>query len=197
MKNRSWCGGIAALVAAAALGHGCASSKEQTLPSVEKSATITATATVKAVDQKTRKVTLVGEDGKPFTFVAGPQVKRLGEVKVGDKVNVVYTESLAVKVKRNDGSVPDAGAAGVVERNAADKPPGGAATSVVEVSATIVAIDRSSNRVTLVGPEGNYRVVQVQDPKNLENVQVGDMVYATYTESLGLSVEPVPAAPAK
>jgi hypothetical protein len=37
--------------------------------------------------------------------------------------------------------------------------------------------------------------VQVKDPKNLENVQVGDMVYATYTESLGLAVEPV--APAK
>jgi len=45
--------------------------------------------------------------------------------------------------------------------------------------------------VTLRGPSGNERVVQVQDPKNLENVQVGDMVYATYTQALGLSVEPV------
>jgi hypothetical protein len=61
----------------------------------------------------------------------------------------------------------------------------------VTASAVIVAIDRSTNRVTLRGPSGNERVVQVQDPKNLENVQVGDMVYATYTQALGLSVEPV------
>jgi len=49
--------------------------------------------------------------------------------------------------------------------------------------------------VTLSGPSGNERVVQVKDPKNLENVQVGDMVYATYTESLGISIEEV--APGK
>ena len=63
------------------------------------------------------------------------------------------------------------------------------------LTAVITAIDRTTNRVTLRGPSGNDRVVQVRDPKNLENVQVGDMVYATYTESLGISVEEV--APTK
>ena len=197
MNIRSWSGSIAALVAAAALGHGCATSKEQALPSVEKSNTVTATATVKAVDLKTRKVTLVSEDGKPYTFVASNQVRNLDKVKVGDTVNVVYTESLAVTVKRSDGSVPQAAAAAQIERAAPGEQPHGTATSVVTVSATIVAIDRSTNRVTLVGPEGNYRVLQVQDPKNLEGVQVGDMVYATYTESVGISVEPVAAAATK
>jgi len=61
----------------------------------------------------------------------------------------------------------------------------------VTASATIVAIDRTANQVTLRGPSGNERVVQVRDPKNLDNVQVGDMVYATYTESIGVSVEEV------
>jgi len=195
VRIRSWSGSIAAIAAAAALGHGCATpqpeKKEQALPSVERTNTITATATVKAIDLVTRKVTLVGEDGNPFTFVAGKEVRNLDQVRPGDTVKVTYTESLALKVKRSDGSAPDAAGAAVVERAEPGEKPGGAATTVVVVSAKIVAIDRSTNRVTLVGPEGNYRVVQVQDPKNLENVQVGDMVYATYTESIGISVEPL------
>jgi hypothetical protein len=196
VRIRTWSGSIAAIVAAAAIGQGCATSKEQApkeqaLPSVEKTNTVTATATVKAIDMVTRQVTLEGEDGKPFTFVAGKEVRNFDQLRPGDTVKVTYTESLALKVKRGDGSAPDAAGAAAVERSQPGEKPGGSATGVVVVSAKIVAIDRTTNRVTLVGPEGNYRVVQVQDPKNLENVQVGDMVFATYTESIGISVEPV------
>lgn len=186
-----------AAIVAAALGGGCASSKEQRLPSVEKTNTVTATATVKAIDFQTREVTLVDEDGKPFSFVASEEVRNLDQVKVGDTVKATYTESLAISVKRNDGSAPATTATAGVERAEPGAKPAGTAAAVVTVSATIVAIDRTTNRVTLVGPSGNYRVLQVQDPKHLENVRVGDMVYATFTESLGISVEAVPAAAAK
>jgi hypothetical protein len=201
VRIRSWSGSIAAIVAAAAMGHGCATSKEQApkeqaLPSIERSSTVTAVATVKAIDFMTRQVTLEGEDGKPYTFVASKDVRNLDQVRPGDTVKVTYTESLAIKVKRSDGSAPDAAGAAAVERSQPGEMPGGSATAVVAASAKIVAIDRSTNRVTLVGPEGNYRVIQVKDPKHLENVQVGDMVYATYTESIGIAVEKVPA-PAK
>jgi Cu/Ag efflux protein CusF len=198
VKIQSWSGSIAAIVVAAALGHGCATSKEQApppkeqaLPSIDRSKTVTATATVKKIDLVTREVTLVGDDGNPFTFVAGPDVRNLDQVRPGDTVKVTYTKSLAVSVKRGDGSAPDAAAASAVERSQPGEKPGGAAGAVVVASAKIVAIDRATNRVTLVGPEGNYHVLEVQDPKNLENVQVGDMVYATYTESIGVSVEPI------
>jgi hypothetical protein len=43
------------------------------------------------------------------------------------------------------------------------------------------------------------KVLQVKDAKKLENVKVGDMIYATYTEALGISVDKAApaAAPAK
>lgn len=191
---------MAAIVAAAALGGGCASSKQQRLPSVEKTNTVTATATVKAIDLQTREVTLVDENGKPFSFVASEEVRNLDRVKVGDTVKATYTESLAISVKRDDGSGPATTATAGVELAEPGAKPAGTAEAVVTVSAKIVAIDRTTNRVTLVGPDGNYRVLHVQDPKHLkhlENVRVGDMVYATFTESLGISVEAVPAAAAK
>ena len=177
------------VLAALALALSCATSKE--LPKYTDTQTATATAVVQAIDLNTRQVTLKGEDGKLFTFVAGDEVRNLSQVRVGDTVKVTYTESIAIEVKRVDGGSPDITAAATAERAAPGEKPAGSVARTVTASAVIVAIDRSTNRVTLRGPSGNERVVQVQDPKNLENVQVGDMVYATYTQALGLSVEPV------
>jgi hypothetical protein len=121
--------------------------------------------------------------------VAGPQVKNLAQVQVGDKVVVEYTESIALEVKRNDGTQPDMTvAAGGGTAEPGQKPAAGIGRQVV-VSGVIVAIDKPNLRVTVKGPAGNLRVLQAKDPKKLEAVQIGDMVYVTYTESLGISVQ--------
>ncbi|HEY1416633.1 MAG TPA: hypothetical protein VGF41_01975, partial [Myxococcaceae bacterium] len=122
------------------------------------------------------------------------EVKNLAQVRVGDTVKATYTESIAIEVKRADGSTPDLTVAATGGSAAPGEKPAGNVARTVTASAAIIAIDRTTNRVTLRGPSGNERVVQVRDPKNLDNVQVGDMVYATYTESFGISVEPVGAA---
>jgi len=131
------------------------------------------------------------ENGEVLDFVAGPQVRNLAQVHVGDVVMVEYTESLAIEVRRADGTEPTLTVASDAERAAPGEKPAGSVTGTVTASADIMAIDRQTNRVTLKGPAGNLRIVQVKDPKKLENVNVGDMVYATYTEALGVSVEKV------
>ena len=179
-------------LAVLALAISCATSKE--LPKFTDSRTVTATAVVQAIDLNTREVTLRGEDGRVFTFIAGDQVKNLPQVRVGDTVKATYTESIAIEVKRVDGGTPDLSVAATGGSAAPGERPAGNVARTVTVSAVIVAIDRTTNRVTLRGPSGNERVVQARDPKNLDNVQVGDLVSATYTESLGISVEAVPPA---
>ncbi len=188
----------AATVAALIAAQGCATSDKTAaqppaLPSFTKTDTRDATFVVLAVDHKTRHVKLQGEDGKPFSFTAGPDVRNLAQVQVGDTVKVTYHESIAIDVTR--GGTPDVATASYVGRAAPGEKPAGGVADVVTMSATIVAIDRQTSRVTLQGPEGNYQVVQVKDPKKLENVQTGDLVTATYTESLAISVATV-ASPA-
>lgn len=56
------------------------------------------TATVTAIDYATRKVTLQTPEGKVTTITAGPQVKRLNEVKQGDTVVARYLEAVSIKV---------------------------------------------------------------------------------------------------
>lgn len=177
-----------------ALALACATSKESQLPKHTDTQTVTATAVVQAIDLNTREVTLKGEDGNVFTFIAGDQVRNLPQLRVGDTVKATYTESLALEVRRVEGGSPEVSVAATGGSAAPGEKPGGTVARTVTASAAIVAIDRTANKVTLKGPSGNYRVVEVKDPKNLENVQVGDMVYATYTESFGISIEPVAPA---
>ncbi len=181
------------------LAAGCATGKPDKLPTYTETRTEKATATVVAIDQATRKVTLKPEKGEAFDFVAGPQVKNLAQVQVGDTVTVEYVESIALEVRRGDGTQPDV-AVGVA--GGAAKPgekPAAAIGDSVTISAVIVAIDTATLRVTVKGPQGNVRVLQAKDPKKVAAVKVGDMVYVTYTEALGISVDKAApaAAPAK
>ena len=53
----------------------------------------TETAIVEAIEASTRTVTLKKPDGTFVTIVAGPDIKRFAELKVGDKVNARYYET--------------------------------------------------------------------------------------------------------
>jgi Cu/Ag efflux protein CusF len=58
----------------------------------------TATVTVKAIDPKAPSITVLTEDGRSASFrVEDP--KNLKDVKVGDKVEVTYTEAFIISVK--------------------------------------------------------------------------------------------------
>ena len=160
-------------------------------PSVKKEQIVTETATVQAVDQATRVVTLKGSKGNVFDIKAGDEVRNLAQVKVGDQVKVKYYQSLAVEVM-----APGQGPGGVQEAVVMDRAkhgekPGGMVGNQVTVTATVEAIDKKKQTVTLKGPEGKTRVVKVQDPKNLKNVKVGDDVVITLTEAVAISVEGV------
>jgi hypothetical protein len=60
----------------------------------------------------------------------------------------------------------------------------------VEVSATIVAIDRQSRKITLKGPKGDaVEFVAGDEVRNFDQLKVGDVVVARYIESLTLEVK--------
>ena len=60
----------------------------------------TETGTVEAIEAATRTVTLKKADGTFVSTVAGPDIKRFAEIKVGDKVTARYYENVVVRLKR-------------------------------------------------------------------------------------------------
>jgi len=159
------------------------------------------TATVEAIDQKTREVTLKGPKGDKISFVAGPEVKNLAQVNKGDEVVIEYAQALAIDLKK---SSKTAVSRTIVEGGKAAAPgqkPGAVAGRQVNITAKIDAIDAKTNVVTLTGVEHTVSL-KVKDPAVLKNFKVGDFVDAVYAEAVAINVQkpaakPAPAAPAK
>ena len=60
----------------------------------------------------------------------------------------------------------------------------------VDVTATIIAIDRTTRDITLKGPQGNWIVVTAgPEVKNFDQINVGDKVHARYIEVLVLELK--------
>lgn len=146
---------------------------------------------VAAVDKANRTVTLRGPRGGTVTLdVKDPQ--KLDALQVGDPVLASYVEALAVQVKKAGTASPGVS---VQESRVTSKPgetPAGAVGREVVVIATITAVDKTAQTVTIKGPQGNTETIKVKDPKNLEGVEAGNMVELTYTQALAITLDRSP-----
>ena len=165
-----------------------AAAAPQPKPAMMEEITVTMEATVTAINQETRQVTLQNSAGESVTFIASDEVKNLAQVDVGDRLIVEYMEAIEIQVM-----APDAAEVGVSEAAAASRAepgekPAGAAISETVLVTVIEAINKENETVTLKGPEGNSKTVKVRNPANLDKVAIGDKVMITYTESLAIVV---------
>ena len=115
---------------------------------VTKQAQATATVTIQAINSTARTLTLRNEKGEEDTFVAGPEVKRFDQLKVGDKIRVTYYESLVFELRKpGDKANPnaDALAAGRVKER-----PGAALATQQTRTVTVKAVDPSVPSITVL-----------------------------------------------
>src|SRR5258705_13566726 len=82
------------------------SSRAQEPKKVTKEASVTATATIRAIDKATRSVTLRTENDDEDSFTAAPEVTRFDQLKVGDTIRVTYYDSLGFQ-RRAPGTKPN------------------------------------------------------------------------------------------
>ena len=160
--------------------------------SAEITQAMTAEATVKAVDQKMRLVTLEREDGSTITVLAGPEVRNLPQIAVGDKVKARYMESLLASLKKPGEAVKPASTAAAVSRAEPGAAPGATSGQQVTVTVRIESVDTEKNRVAFTLPSGAMRIVSVKQPEMQEYIKglkPGDQVEITYTEAVAISVE--------
>lgn len=184
-----------ALVIALALGvaaaAGCTPTTAETTQGVREAVT-ELRAKVTGVDLSARVVTLVTEDSRPVTIDAGPEVRNLEQVKVGDTVLVRYREAIEARLA-------PAGTAGTVtaqtsvDRAEPGQRPGGSIGNAVTTTVRIEAVDTAANRVTFTGLEGRSQTIDVKDPSMqafLRTLKAGDLVDVTFSEALEIRVLP-------
>jgi hypothetical protein len=87
-----------------------------------------------------------------------------------------------------DQAEPKAAAISALETAAPGQKPAGTMSTALSIVATIEAINKDRETVTLKGPEGNTKTVKVRNPANLEKVAVGDRVMITLTRAVAVDV---------
>ena len=153
---------------------------------------LSVTATVEALDLPNRTVTLRGPAGGVLICRAGEEVKRLNEIRVGDRITAEYIVCLAGELREATEEEKKSPLLIVDEKGRAgsDSLPAGGVRRMIRVVATLEALDRSTRTVTLKGPRGLEVGIRVQDPSLLERVRLGQTVLVTYMEAVILKVEP-------
>ncbi|CAB3682804.1 hypothetical protein [Achromobacter pestifer] len=151
----------------------------------------TASGKVTAVDPATRTITLQGANGNSVDVVAGSDVRNFNQIKPGDMLTLDYYESVAVDVRRAGSGAPEVVTETAATRNAKGAKPGGAVGRQTTITAEIWHINKSANLVTLKGPQGGMRTIQVKDPAlqaRLQQLKEGDLVDFTITQAVAAAI---------
>ena len=158
--------------------------------------TVSVRATVKAVDMKTRTVTLVGPQGETKTLKVGDQVKNLAQVKPGDTVVARFYDSVAYVLAPAGTKLPE-NAMAMAEAQAApgELPAGGVGAKII-VTGLVVGVNPVAHTISLVNPPpagGEIRTFTVKNPQYqqmLPQIKVGDTITAVVSEAVVGAVEP-------
>lgn len=148
----------------------------------------TVSATVQAIDPKTRQVTLKGPYDRVITVTAGPEVSRLDEIKVGDTVVMNFSEALSLTLKKDGKELRSRRESAAPFRPVEGALPAGVTSSRVEIVADVIAVDATAQTVTLRGPKQTMEL-RVSDPDQFALIKVGDQIQAVYTEAVAYSIE--------
>jgi len=146
---------------------------------------------VLAIDKDKRIVTVAGPKDSQVPIQLSEQAKALDNLKVGDKVNVHVTRSVATVLDTTVGGEPGASKEAGVIRATKDNPnPGGEAFRQIKITSKITKIDLKEHEVTLLPPDGPVKVVKVEDPDlqaRMKNLKVGQTVDLIYTDVLKIT----------
>jgi hypothetical protein len=155
---------------------------------VTKANVIKVSATIQAIDTTTRTVTLRDDKGNEDTFSVGAAVKRFNELKVGQKVNITYYESIVFQLVK-PGEKGGGESLEVALDRAKSALPAGTIATQDKATVTVKAVDPAVPSITVVTADGRTVTRKIEDKKNIANVKPGDKIDITFTRAVLTSVE--------
>jgi len=157
---------------------------------VAKANTVSAVATIQAIDAANRLVTIKDEGGVEDTIYAPPEVKRFDELKVGDKIKVSYYESLVLQLRKPGEAVKGDTGGGSLTAGTG-KSPSATLAKQLTTTVTVVSVDDKTPSLTVKTSDGRTITRKVENRKNLEGVKAGDRIDITYTQAAVAEIVPV------
>jgi hypothetical protein len=171
------------------------SAKAVRKPAVIETKTMSIIATVTAIDQKKRIISLAGKDGASQEIELAESVKNLDQIKVGDEVALNVVESVAVYVEKDAGKKLRRKSYENVNVSLPDKKTMQIRVKVEEMTASVESIDLENRLITLKYPNGAKQTYFVpRTTKNLDKLKTSDQILFRYTKSKGVKMIKNPKA---
>ncbi len=153
---------------------------------VIKTNSISETVTITAIDSATRRITVRDATGELETVIAGPEVQRFSELKVGTRVRMTYYESLVFSMHPAKQAPKPTSA--TVDITSSAGAPGVTAAAQLVTTVTVTAIDLKVPSITVRTDDGSLVTRKIENVKNVQGVKVGQQIDITYTEAVVLGV---------
>ncbi|MFW2404856.1 MAG: hypothetical protein ACN4GT_08815 [Gammaproteobacteria bacterium] len=151
-------------------------------------------ATVIAADLETRRLVLRGPQGNELGLRAGPEVRNLAQVEVGDILRVSYYTGFVVAMAEPGKAGADMGiAAGRTEEG---ERPGAAVGESMRATVEILSVAQDGKAVSFRDPEGRLHSIDVPRPEGqafAKKLKAGDLVDIQFTEAIAIGVVPAEA----
>ncbi|MGF6573122.1 Cu/Ag efflux protein CusF [Paraburkholderia sp. GAS333] len=145
-------------------------------------------AEIAAIDPGSRTLTLKGPDGNAVVVLVSQQLAGFDQLKVGDRVDVLYRNALLVNAEKVAGADKDIRKR--VDKRVTTQSAGGfESTGQTEVLATVQKIDRKKRLVTLRGVS-QTRTFEAGPAVDLSTVKVGDTIHAVFVSAAAVQVTP-------
>ncbi|RAS23872.1 hypothetical protein [Paraburkholderia bryophila] len=145
-------------------------------------------AKIVGIDPGSRTLTLQGPGGNAVVVLVSQQVAGFDQLKVGDRVDVLYKNALLVKADKVTGK--DNGIRKRVDTQVYEPASGGfEAARQIEVLATVQKIDHKHRLVTLRGAY-QRQTLEVGPDVDLKGVKVGDTIHAVFVSAAAVQVTP-------
>ena len=154
---------------------------------------IATTGTVQSVDKEKRTLVLKDEAGDEIRIQVAEDVAGFDRLKKGDRIDVTYSESVAVALLPPGSAQPTGEERRRIEGQRAG---GGVFGREVVVTAEIIGVDNRNKAIEVKLPNGQTHTVSVRDPelqRQLKDLKPGHMLVVDYTEAMATSI--APAAP--
>ena len=156
------------------------------LPTFSASLEDTLVLHITKIEKDTRIVSLKSRGGETLEVECGPEVKNFDKLKVGDKVQTVYKETLSIRVDPSGDMVE------TKEHSSTSAKKGDAPAAQFwekrEVKAKIIEIDKAGGTAEIETMKGERFTVIPDVVENLDKVQVGNVVVVTQTSTRAISV---------
>lgn len=151
-------------------------------------AAVTVTATVAAVDQETREVTLKDSEGKQHSFIADDTVRNLARVEVGDILVIKYFERTALNIYPVKTGAKGRVVRTEVSRSDLGQKPHGTVTQEIQLTGQVAAIDPETRTVVIEGKHGDV-LLPVSNAVDLSTIKIGGTVRADFVETMSITVK--------